>query len=216
MCSRMRTSSRMYEETSFFPAYQFDFQSWMTPTRRPPGWIFWPITGSPSLPWGSRLLRSRPQPQPCGFGGLAGGDRRRRLHELDRDVTGALHDAADAAARAGAVALDRRPLVCVRRGDDELVAVPVQVRTRLGVRDGRVQHPLDVARDGAVGEREDRPRFRHRAAADEVGDEPRLAGARAHEPRLRADGLLPFCLDCRHYLLTFACLSPAWPRNVRV
>jgi hypothetical protein len=22
---------------SFVPAYQFDFQSWMTPTRRPPG-----------------------------------------------------------------------------------------------------------------------------------------------------------------------------------
>ena len=36
-------SSSRYAGNSFVPVYQFDFQSWMTPTRRPPGWIFWPI-----------------------------------------------------------------------------------------------------------------------------------------------------------------------------
>ena len=40
MWSRILTSSMMYAGNSFEPVYQFDFQSWMTPTRRPPGWIF--------------------------------------------------------------------------------------------------------------------------------------------------------------------------------
>src|SRR5688572_24109719 len=44
MCSRILMSSRMYEAKSFVPVYQLDFQSWMTPTRRPPGWIFWPTS----------------------------------------------------------------------------------------------------------------------------------------------------------------------------
>src|ERR687895_289529 len=44
MCSRMLTSSSSAEANSLLPVYQFDFQSWMTPTRIPPGWIFWPIS----------------------------------------------------------------------------------------------------------------------------------------------------------------------------
>src|ERR1700675_300225 len=43
MCWRMRTSSWRKSAKSLLPVYQFDFQSWMTPTRIPPGWIFWPI-----------------------------------------------------------------------------------------------------------------------------------------------------------------------------
>jgi len=38
----MRMSSSRYAENSF-SENQFDFQSWMIPTRRPPGWIFCPI-----------------------------------------------------------------------------------------------------------------------------------------------------------------------------
>src|SRR3954465_12233008 len=48
MCSRILMSSSRNAENSFVPVYQFDFQSWMTPTRRPPGWIFWPIQLSAS------------------------------------------------------------------------------------------------------------------------------------------------------------------------
>src|SRR3954465_3142530 len=40
MCSRILMSSSRNAGNSFVPVYQFDFQSWMTPTRRPPGWIF--------------------------------------------------------------------------------------------------------------------------------------------------------------------------------
>src|SRR5262249_2421292 len=57
--------------------------------------------------------------------------------------------------------------------------------------------------------------LRHRAAADEVGDEPRLPRARMHPARLRAHGL-PLLLDYRHQRFTFALRSPAWPRKVRV
>ena len=67
---------------------------------------------------------------------------------------------------------------------------------------------LDVLRDGALREREHRPRLGHRAAPDEVRDEPRLARARVDPLRLGADRL-PLCLDCCHYLLTFDALSPA-------
>ena len=28
---------------SFADVYRFDFRSWITPTRRPPGWMFSPI-----------------------------------------------------------------------------------------------------------------------------------------------------------------------------
>ena len=47
MCSRIFTSSSSAPANSLFDVYQFDFQSWMTPTRRPPGWTFWPISYSP-------------------------------------------------------------------------------------------------------------------------------------------------------------------------
>ena len=40
MCSRILMSSASAFLNSFADVYQFDFQSWMTPTRRPPGWIF--------------------------------------------------------------------------------------------------------------------------------------------------------------------------------
>src|SRR5918992_1998114 len=43
MWSRILTSSISAAAKSLLPVYQFDFQSWMTPTRMPPGWIFWPI-----------------------------------------------------------------------------------------------------------------------------------------------------------------------------
>ena len=37
MCSRILMSSISAPANSFLPTIQFDFQSWMTPTRRPPG-----------------------------------------------------------------------------------------------------------------------------------------------------------------------------------
>ena len=37
MCSRILMSSSSAPANSFELTIQFDFQSWMTPTRRPPG-----------------------------------------------------------------------------------------------------------------------------------------------------------------------------------
>src|ERR671925_109087 len=48
MCSRIFTSSSSASANSFVPVYQFDFQSWITPTRNPPGWTFCPISSSSS------------------------------------------------------------------------------------------------------------------------------------------------------------------------
>src|SRR5712691_8464212 len=253
----------------------------MTPTRIPPGWTFWPITGhlssescSPAAKRParkdagsarSRRLRARlrtrragalQRPGECEAGGrgpslstrflarrwflgsrclctrgrpctrralrllLGWGLRRwrdlddRGRRHLDGDVTGALADAGDAAARTRAPALDRRALVHVRRRDDEVVADQTVVRLR--VRDGRMQHLLDFARGGTLGEGEDRPRLGYRAAADVLRDEPRLARRDAHPLRLGAHFLLLRSRDGRHYFFTSAFRSPEWPRNVRV
>src|SRR3989449_11302768 len=96
MCSRILMSSIRYAGNSLVPVYQFDFQSWMTPTRIPPGWTFCPILGL-------RLL------------GLA----RRRFGEHDGDVARGLVDPDRAPARAGAPALHHGALVDVRRRDDQ-------------------------------------------------------------------------------------------------
>src|SRR5690349_11112027 len=45
MWPRMFTSSMRAPANSFFDVNQFDFQVWMTPTRRPPGWTLCPIFG---------------------------------------------------------------------------------------------------------------------------------------------------------------------------
>src|SRR5581483_10861829 len=119
MCSRIFTSSSRYAGNSFLPVYQFDFQRWMIPTRRPPGCIFCPTN--------SALLRPEDH-----------GDMARPLENLRCAATGA-----------GAPALQRRPLVGVRGQDDEVVAVPVQVGARLRLCDRRMEHLLDVARDRA-------------------------------------------------------------------
>ena len=68
------------------------------------------------------------------------------LGNLDRDVAGPLADAGDTATGAGAPALQRRPFVHVDGRDDEIVAVPVQSGVRLGIRDGRAQHLVDLDR----------------------------------------------------------------------
>src|SRR5205085_10426797 len=142
------------------------------------------------------------------------GDRA-SLDELDGDVARALADPGDSATGAGAPALQRRPLVGVGSDHDELVARPVEIGARLGVRDGRAQHLLDVRRDRTAREGENRTRLRNGASTDEVGDEPRLPRARMHPARLSAHGL-PLFHDSRHQRLTFAARSPAWPRNVLV
>src|SRR6266498_3766401 len=59
MCRRILTSSRRYAGNSFLPVYQLDFQSWITPTLMPPGWIFWPI--AIRLPH-CRLVAKSPSP----------------------------------------------------------------------------------------------------------------------------------------------------------
>ena len=125
-----------------------------------------------------------------------GGARRARLpglrvlRELDRDVARALEDLVDAAARARAPALQRRALVGVGGLDDQVVAVPVQERVRLGVRDGRAQHLLDVLGGRALREGEDRPRLGHAAPADVREHDPRLARREADPLGLRAHDLL--------------------------
>ena len=60
---------------------------------------------------------------------------------------------------------------------------------RLGVGHGGAEHLLDVRRDRARREGEDRPRLGHRAAADVVEHDPRLARGRAHPLGLRANAL---------------------------
>ena len=157
MCSRIFRSSSSAPANSFLPTIQFDFQSWMTPTRRPPGCTFWPIRQPPPSSCASsasrrvgaargtalaraRLLAARRAPAGCGD--------RLELVELDRDVARALEDPVDAAACTRAPALDRRALVDEGRLDVEIVAVP-RGSLRLGVRDRAAQHLLDVARGGA-------------------------------------------------------------------
>src|SRR4051812_40290428 len=141
---------------------------------------------------------------------------------MDGDVARALPDAGDATASAGAPALQRRPLVDIDGVDHEVVAAPVQRRVRLGVRDGRREHLLDLDRSGALGERQDRPRLRDAAPADVVRHEPRLArrhpdelGRRLHGPELGSVAL--DCWNGRHQRF-FTCVfwSPAWPRKWRV
>ena len=201
MWSRIWTSSRMYFGNSFFPTYQLDFQSWMTPTRRPPGCTFWPIRPPP--PSSSRASASASQRSADGLGGSRGLGRRRRggarlarlaglriLCELDRDVARALENLVDAAAGARAPALQRRALVGVGGLHDQVVAVPVQERVRLGVGDGRAQHLLDVLGGRALREREDRPRLGHAAPADVREHDPRLARREADPLGLRAHDLL--------------------------
>src|SRR5712691_3282371 len=203
----------------------------MTPTRIPPGWTFWPISGhlssescSPAAKRParkdagsarSRRLRARlrtrragalQRPGECEAGGrgpslstrflarrwflgsrclctrglpctrralrllLGWGLRRwrdlddRGRRNLHRDVTGALADAGDAAARTRAPALDRRALVDVRGRDDEVVADQPVIRLR--VRDGRVEDLFDLAGGRARREGEHRPCLGDAAAAN--------------------------------------------------
>src|SRR5262249_9757980 len=95
--------------------------------------------------------------------------------------------------------------------DEQVVALPAVMRARLGVRDGALQHLLDVTGGGAVHEGEDRARLGHAAPADVVRDEPGLAGRDPHVLRGRA-AVRP---GARH---RFTCVfeSPAWPRKCRV
>ena len=121
----------------------------------------------------------------------------RILCELDRDVARALENLVDAAAGARAPALQRRALVGVGGLHDQVVAVPVQERVRLGVGDGRAQHLLDVLGGRALREGEDRPRLGHAAPADVREHDPRLARREADPLRLRAHDLLG-CLRRSH------------------
>src|SRR5262249_7307733 len=86
---------------------------------------------------------------------------------------------------------------------------------RLRVRDRGAQDLLDLARGGALREREHRPRLRNAAPADVLRDKPRLAGRHAHPLRHGADLLL--CLHSTHQpRLTSVLRSPEWPRKLRV
>ena len=98
MCSRILMSSSRYAENSFVPVYQFDFQSWMTPTRRPPGWIFCPIyvaaSSSSSQVSCASARPSSSAPRPSRPGALvlpsaAPAPGRARARQLHRDVAGA-------------------------------------------------------------------------------------------------------------------------------
>src|SRR5687767_1883923 len=87
---------------------------------------------------------------------------------------------------------------------------------RLGIGDGGAQHLLHRPGGTAIREGEDGASLRNGAAADVLGDEPRLA--RRHPHPL---GLGPYAgrwLHHRHQVarFTWAWRSPEWPRNVRV
>src|SRR5215208_755399 len=243
MWSRIRTSSSRYAGNSFVPVHQLDFQSWMTPMRIPPGCTFWPITGhlssgscAPAAKRpGGREAGGRGPASNCGLlalralrgrsAGPAVARRRRgtlsfrpvaqRVRNGWRkdhgDVASALLDACDAAARTRAPALDRRALVGIGRGHVEVVAD--QPVIGLGVCDRRAEDAVELARRDARREREHRPRLRNAPAADGVGNDARLPRGHPHPLRFRANLVRPV-ERCLHFFCT--CLSPAWPRNVRV
>ena len=192
MCSRILMSSIRYAGNSFLPVYQLDFQSWMTPTRIPPGWTFWPITLRPLLllrgtlgrglllralqrsSSSRRALRLRASATSAGAASsTAGAAHRRSLNERDGDVARALANPGDPAARARAPALHHRTAVDVRRLDVQPVLGDAVIC--LGVRDRGLQHLLQHSCGLTRGEGEDRPRLGHAAAADVLRDEPRLA-----------------------------------------
>src|SRR5205085_1471270 len=137
------------------------------------------------------------------------GDRR----ELQSDMAGPLADPGDTAARAGAPALERRPLVDEGALDVELVAD--QPVVRLGVRDGRAQRLLDLARGRARREGEHGTRLGHAAPADVLRHDARLARRHAHPLGLGAHRL-PFPNRCHQVRLTSVLRSPECARNVRV
>src|SRR5215218_305973 len=202
MWSRIRTSSSRYAGNSFVPVHQLDFQSWMTPMRIPPGCTFWPITGH--LSSGSCApAAKRPGGREAGGRGPASNCGLLALR--------ALRGSCDAAARTRAPALDRRALVGIGRGHVEVVAD--QPVIGLGVCDRRAEDAVELARRDARREREHRPRLRNAPAADGVGNDARLPRGHPHPLRFRANLVRPV-ERCLHFFCT--CLSPAWPRNVRV
>src|SRR4051812_39044900 len=107
-------------------------------------------------------------------------------NELDREVAGPLAYARRASERARAVALQRRTLVHEDLGHAKLVGDQLVVVLCVG--DRRVQQLQHVARCGARGVLEDRPRLAHVLAADVVDHEARLARRAAHVLGARADG----------------------------
>src|SRR5262249_50290257 len=135
--------------------------------------------------------------------------------ELDRDVAGRSLDPRDAAASTGAPALHDRAFVDVRGSDDELVAD--QAVIRLGVRDRGAQDLLDLARGGALGEGEHRPRVGDAAPADVLRDQSRLAGRHAHPLRHGTNLCATRSRISTHQpRLTSVLRSPEWPRKLRV
>src|SRR4051812_43667562 len=110
-------------------------------------------------------------------------------NELDREVAGPLADSRRASERARAVALQRRTLVHDDLAHAKLVGD--QLVVVLSVGDRRLQQLQHVARRGARGVLEDRPRLAHVLAADVVDHEARLARRAAHVLGARAHRDIP-------------------------
>src|SRR6185436_4031389 len=140
---RMRMSS--CSSTAYSrPAYHFESQPSMTPSRNPLGCTFCPI--------GSLVLLL--------------------LVDDDRDVARALDDARRAAMRAWEKPLLR--LGAIDPGSLHVERVDVDVVRRLGVGDRRLERLGDDLRRAARVELEDAVRLLHPLAADEIDDQARL------------------------------------------
>ena len=110
----------------------------------------------------------------------------------DRDMARSLQDPRCAATGTGAPTLERRPLIRVRLGNEELVDVESEIV--LCVRDRRVEHLLDGQGSLAIREVKHRSRFFHGESTNEVeypshlvGRLPYMLGLGSHVPRCLTD-----------------------------
>src|SRR6266540_2088745 len=167
MCSRILMSSSRASGNSFVPVYQFDFQSWMTPTRIPPGWTFWPISfplsscestsawrlrgalacpPRPCCPLQQSLAwsRFRPSERPCGAVRASGTVRPRMCSTTSRAFRGVIRTQF-ALAR---TSWGRGVLICTDLGWPALVNIG-----RVACSCGALHLHLAVAGMGAEGTR---------------------------------------------------------------
>ena len=199
-------------------ANQRELQVRVVPSRNPIGWTFCPIRRSSSS-WSWRLAALAGVPPAAAAAGRA-------RAALAPSRTRAAGPPGPASARATVMWASRcriqnaRPIargwIRLSDGSDHRVHSKVvqapHLVVVLGVGDGRPQHLLEMAGRDLRRVLQDRQRLRHGLAADEVGDQARLAGRHAD---VTGDGLGEHGLPSYFSAVDFSVCEPC-ARKVRV